>query len=354
MLNNSLVFKSMKIVIVGSYTQEIYTPAFSKGFRALGHEVLDIKYDDYHFQRKNIVTDILNRIQDRYIIGYYLNKFNDDIVNAVNQIRPDFVFLYRCYYIYDRTLIKIRSLTTVLSYNNDDPFSGVPSKAFYIQHISNTKFCHLNFVYRKKNIDDYKKIGITNTCLLLPYYLTYNNYPIPGIKKDIPIAFIGHFEDDGRDEIIKSMIEAGIPVQVFGNEMWKDSKYYSAIKHVLHKGVHGEGYNTLLNRIGISLVFLSKINNDKYTRRCFEIPATKTMMLAQYTEELNELFPEGECAEYFRSTEELIAKCKSLLEQPEKVEAIANNGYTHMKKIGGSEVDRCRYVIKKYEELKGR
>lgn len=342
----------MRIINVGLFTQEIYAPAFSKGFRKLGHEVLDIKYDDYHFKQNNFICNLLNRIQDRYIIGLNLNKFNKDIIEAVNQFRPDFVFLYRCYYIYDSTIEQIRSLSTVMSYNNDDPFSGVPSKAFYKQHISNSKYCHINFVYRKKNIDDYFKIGITNTRLLLPYYLTYNNYPIPNIKKDIPIAFVGHFENDGRDLLIKLMIESGIPVQVYGNNRWKESKYYSQIQQVLHKGVHGEGYNTLLNRISISLVFLSKINNDKYTRRCFEIPATKTMMLAQYTEELEELFPEGECAEYFRNAKELIAKCKLLLAQPEKVEYIANNGFMQLKKVGGSEVDRCKYVIKVYEENK--
>lgn len=342
----------MKIINVGRYTPEIYAPAFSKGFRALGHEVLDIKYDDYLFKQSNFISSLLNRIQDRYMIGFYLNKFNKDIIEAVNQFKPDFVFLYRCYYIYDSTIEQIRSLTMVMSYNNDDPFSGVPSKLFYKQHISNSKYCHVNFVYRKKNIDDYNKIGITNTRLLLPYYLTYNNYPIPNIKKDIPIAFVGHFENDGRDLLIKLMIESGIPVHVYGNKGWNESKYYSDIRQVLHNGVHGEGYNTLLNRINISLVFLSKINNDKYTRRCFEIPATKTVMLAQYTEELDELFPEGKCAEYFRNPEELITKCKLLLAHPEKVECIANNGYVQLKKIGGSEVDRCEYVTKVYEELK--
>lgn len=342
----------MKIICVGLYTQEIYAPAFSKGFKTLGHEVLDIKYDNYHFKQNNFVARILNRIQDRYILGFYLRKFNNDIVEAVNKFKPDLVFLYRCYYVYDSTLKKIQSQTTLMSYNNDDPFSGVPSKAFYKQHISNSKFCQVIFVYRKKNIVDYNNIGITNTRLLLPYYLTYNNYPIPDIQKDIQIAFIGHFENDGRDLCIKLMIEAGIPVQVYGNEKWKESQYYASIKHVLHKGIHGSEYNKLLNRISVALVFLSKINNDKYTRRCFEIPATKTMMLAQYTEELDELFPEGKSAEYFRNPDELIAKCKLLLAHPEKVEFIANNGFMRLKQIGGSEVDRCEYVTRVYEEIK--
>lgn len=341
----------MRIIVIGLFKQEIYAPAISSGFRSLGHEVLDIKYDDYHFNEKGQLRSLLNRIQDRYLIGAFINKFNNDIVRAVKKFKPDFIFLYRTYYIYDRTLKKVSGLTKIMSYNNDDPFSGVPSHSFHRHHISNTRFCDINFVYREKNIYDYKSIGVKNTYLLLPYYLTYNNYPIPSVEKDIPIAFIGHFENDGRDIIIKLMLDAGLPVRVYGNHQWKQSHYYSDIKHVIYEGVHGKAYNELLNRVQISLVFLSKINKDKYTRRCFEIPATKSMMLSQYTAELNDLFPEGECAEYFRDADELIEKCKLLLSNPSHVSNIANNGYLRLQELGGSEKDRCQYIIDLYHQI---
>ena len=38
--------------------------------------------------------------------------------------------------------------------------------------------------------------------------------------------------------------------------------------------------------------FLSKINNDSYTRRNFEIPAMKKV-LSEYSDELNKIFIEG-------------------------------------------------------------
>lgn len=342
----------MKIIVVGLFTQEIYAPAFSYGFRALGHEVLDIKYEDYHFNNLNSFSKLLNRIQDRYLLGVYIKKFNDAIIKSVKEFKPDFVFLYRCYYIYDKTIETIRHETIVMSYNNDDPFSSVPSKAFHRYHISNAKYCDINFVYRQKNIDDYKRIGITNTRLLLPYYLSYNNYPILSVEKDIPFAFVGHYENDGRDLLIRQMIEAGIPVQVYGNKQWRQSKYYADIQHVLHEGKHGKEYNLLINRVKVAIVFLSKINNDKYTRRCFEIPATKTMMLAQYTIELDKLFPEGDGAIYFRDSEELINKCKQLLSNPKIVDDIANNGYIRLCELGASEIDRCKYILDVYDELK--
>ena len=37
----------MKILLVGSFTHPMYAPAFESGFRALGHEVITVNYDEY-------------------------------------------------------------------------------------------------------------------------------------------------------------------------------------------------------------------------------------------------------------------------------------------------------------------
>ena len=50
------------------------------------------------------------------------------------------------------------------------------------------------------------------------------------------------------------------------------------------------------------------MNNDKYTRRCFEIPACGTMMLAQKTNELKSLYKEGTEAAFFSGKEDLLDK----------------------------------------------
>jgi spore maturation protein CgeB len=107
----------------------------------------------------------------------------------------------------------------------------------------------------------------------------------------------------------------------------------------------GDEYNYTINRFQIALVFLSKLNHDTYTRRCFEIPATKTLMLCEYSDDMNSLFPENECAVYFRSKEDLAEKIKYLLCNPGEIDRIAKNGFERLKVIGGSEVDRCSEII---------
>ncbi|WGU68927.1 glycosyltransferase [Capnocytophaga canimorsus] len=46
-------------------------------------------------------------------------------------------------------------------------------------------------------------------------------------------------------------------------------------------------------------MFLSKLNNDQYTRRCFEIPACGTMMLSERTPTLQEFYTENEEIVFF-------------------------------------------------------
>lgn len=340
----------MKILLVGSYRYGMYAPAFAYGFRQLGHEVVEIDYEQYHIKGDNPLIVFLNRFQDRYHYGLMIRRYNRAIIDAVERDKPELLFLYRCYHIYNSTLKAIKGKAVVMSYNNDDPFSGVPSKNYYRYHIANTGLCDLNYVYRKKNQDDYASLGITNTKVLLPYYQSNVNLPID-CEKDIEIAFVGHYEPDGRDKMIKRLKDEGIPIQLYGGELWRKSPCFTALSDVFHGEVKGKAYNKLLNRVKILLVFFSKHNHDTYTRRCFEIPAAKGVMMSEYTDDMNVLFPENECAVYFQNEEDLVRKVKWLIAHTVEQQRLAENAFHRVKELGGTETDRCREIIDDYKEI---
>lgn len=345
----------MKILVIGSFAYHMYAPAFFDAWKKLGYTVFKVDSSKYVLPGNSFFSKLLNKFQSKYHYGLPIFRLNRDILKIFQQIKPDLVFLYRCNHVFDNTLKRIKDKTIVFSYNNDDPFAITVPKLFDGNYVGNCKYCDLVYVYRPKNIIDFQNIGIYHTKLLLPYYLSSSNYPIPEIKKDIPIAFAGHFEDDGRDKVIKAMYDAGLPVSIFGGDYWiTKSSLYEQLKPIINEPKSGVEYNMLLNRFHIALVFLSKRNNDTYTRRCFEIPAAKTLMLSPYTQDLDNLFPEDECAVYYRSTEDLIAKCKYLISHPEDVKRIADAGYERLKIIGGSEIDRCKEIIKDYDIIKKR
>lgn len=340
----------MKILLVGSFRYEMYAPAFSYGFRQLGHEVIEIDYLQYHLEGNGGLSTILNRIQDRYHYGLKMDAYNNAIIETVNNVHPNLVFFYSCTHVYASTLKRIKGKAILMSYNNDDPFSGVPSKSYYRHHIANAQFCDINYVYRKKNVEDYSKIGINNTKLLLPYYCKDANYPL-SCEKDLPVVFIGHYEDDGRDKYIYALKNAGVPVRVYGGDNWRKAPLYESIKSVLYPPVRGDDYNKVINRAKVCLVFLSKWNHDTYTRRCFEIPAAKTVMLSEYTEDMDALFPENECALYFRTEEELINNAKRVLNDSALMNSIAQKGYDRLSEIRGSETDRCKEIIDDFQVI---
>ncbi len=340
----------MRILLVGSFEHPMYAPAFESGFSALGHDVEVVKYEDYLYGFGGIGV-LLTKIQNRLHIGLKLKHYNKEILMKVQKNKPDFVFLYRCYNIWPKTIEKIKHLNCcVITYNNDDPFSGTPDLGFYRFFQRILKLADINYVYRKKNIADYESVGAKNVKVLLPYYIGKNNYR-EECEDTIPIAFLGHFENDGRDSYIKALIEAGVPVTVFNGSDWEAAPLYEDIKLCIKPGKRGKDYNHTINECQIAIVFLSKLNNDTYTRRCFEIPATQTLMLSEYTDDLNAMFPADECAVYFRNPDELVKKCKHLLENPLEIKRIARNGYSRLMELGGSEVDRCNQIIETYKHI---
>src|SRR5207245_5920225 len=69
------------------------------------------------------------------------------------------------------------------------------------------------------------------------------------------------------------------------------------------------------------------LNRDTYTRRCFEIPATRTLMLSEYSDDLAGLFSEGAEAEFFRDRDEMIDKISKYVCDPPTLRSVSEAGY---------------------------
>jgi spore maturation protein CgeB len=346
----------MKIIIVAEWHGDIYGQAFYNSFKSLNHEVFKFSWKEY-FVSPNRYYSALLKIQNKYTTGPVVWKINYDIVQQCKDIKPDLIFVYGGTHVYKRTLERLKQASNakIYGYNNDDPFSKKYPKYFWRHFIKSIYSYDHIFAYRKKNIKDYEKINYTNVSILRSYYRKECNYYIenlPSNKYICDVAFIGHFENDGRDEIIKYLIESNVNIRLYGPE-WSRSKHYDYFVNYQKGSVialHGEDYNLAINSAKIALVFLSKLNNDTYTRRCFEIPATKTMMMAEYTDDLNSMFKEGVEAEYFRNKEDLLGKIKYFLNNKERIDSIATNGYKRLLFDGHEVLDRCQEILKFFQK----
>jgi len=336
----------MKILIVGECSHSIYEKAIAKGFANLNHNI------KYFCWKSYFNNSFFSKFRNKFLIGDTIDAINRDLIDVVKSMKPDLVFIYRGTHIKYKTLIEIKKFNSkIFGYNNDDPFSNryrLIDFRLWSLYRKSIPYYDWIFSYRLKNIEDYKKIGFNNTSLLRSYYIKENNFYIENSQKKYDVIFIGHFENDGRDEILKYLIENDIKVQIFGTR-WEESKLFSYFQNNMYpiKPLYGDLYNLTINQSKIALVFLSKINHDTYTRRCFEIPITKTMMISEYTKDLNEnLFKEGREAEYFRDKKELLEKVKFYLNNEEELKRVGDNGYKRVITDGHEVIDRCKEIVR--------
>ena len=354
---------NVEILIVADWLGEMYAQAFLGGFISLGYNATRFSWKEYfkHYQYSsryktdnNKLKSLYYRFQNKFLIGPVLWKINKDLIKKCKEIEPDLVFIYRGTHIYPQTIKVIKKYgCKVFGYNNDDPFSNEYKSYVWRHYKRSIPFYDHIFAYRCKNIADYEAIDYEKVSLLRSYYLNNNNFYIENIldnKYKCDVIFIGHFEDDGRDECMKLLIDSGIDIKLYGN-LWENSKHYNFFIEKFQKiEPLYEDYNLALNSAQIALVFLSKLNHDTYTRRCFEIPSTKTMMIAEYTEDLNNMFEQGQEAEYFKNKHELLEKVNYYLENEVQIQKISESGYVRLVNDSHEVKDRCEEILKKYHK----
>ena len=339
----------MKIFIVGDFLSPIHESALLNAFLKLGHNIFKFSIGDY-FQNGGFYY----RFQSKFLIGPTIIKINEDLIKETEKIKPDLIFVYRGSAIFAETVKAIKKTEAVVfGYNNDNPFSKKYSFYLWRHFLKSVPYYDHIFAYRQRNLNDYKKIGYDRVSLLRAFYIKERNFFIanlPANKYVCDVIFAGHWENDGRDEYIKAIIEAGINFKLYGPE-WRRSKYYNFFRNKLGYEINSlkDDYNLSLNSAKIALVFLSKLNNDTYTRRCFEITAAKTFMLSEYTDDLNSIFKQGEEAEYFGTKEEMLQKIKYYLEHNEERERIASGGYQRLLKDRHEVLDRVKEILKVYQ-----
>lgn len=362
MIMSSDVKSMIKIMVIGEGISDIYERIFFKRFKEIGYETKLFTWNRYfeHLQdnesSKGNLIKLISKIQDKYKAGPKVNKLNKDLIEEINEFNPKLVFIYRGVSIYNKTLKKISSKDRkIFGYINDDLFSNYYPWYFWRHAKKSLKYYDHMFCFRKKNINDFKAIGYHKTSLLLPYYIKEKNFKLESKKNKLyksDIIFIGHFENDGRDEILANLIKDNYFVKLYGTN-WERSKYYNFfIDHFGHD-IYPlfKDYNTALNSSKIALVFLSKLNNDVYTRRNFEIPTTNSMMISEYTPELSNLFNEGIEAAYFRDMIELKKKLDFYLINRDFREEIVKSAQKKVILNKHEAKDRVQKVIDVYNSI---
>ena len=359
----------MRILVAGDWYSEVHEEGVYQAYQELGHNVFRYSWHRYFKPAAPFlplisgIKTFSRKFQDKFIVGPIVRAINRDFIKTVNECNPDVISLYRGTHITRKTLQAIKKnhpTTCLICHNEDDPFTDGHPYWLWRHFLASIPEYDLVLAHRLRNIEQYKQAGARNVKFLRSWYAPKRTHPVPLSKDDkqrfeCDVVFAGHHEQDGRLECLEEIVRNGFKLRLFGPGKYWDPviRESSSLRHLAPvQMVWGENYNKALCGAKIALCFLSKLNRDTYTRRCFEIPATGTVLLSEYSDELSTLFRAGVEADFFTSKEELITKIHRYVENDAFRQSVARAGYTRVTTGGHDVVSRMKQVLEWVGQLK--
>lgn len=359
----------MKILVAGDWYSDVHEDGVYQAYQEIGHEVFKFKWHQY-FQLEaktspflSIIDSFWYKFQDKFIVGPIVDEINFDFIEAVEKYQPDVISLYRATHITKKTLRKIKNenpSTYLISHNEDDPFTkDHPYWLWRNFHAAIPEY-DLVLAHRLRNVEQYQNAGAKNVKFLRSWFAPKRTYAVKltsndKLKFQCDVVFAGHFEDDGRVEYLEEIVNNGFKLKLFGPGKYWDPvlKKSKLLRHLMPlQQVWGSDYNRALCGAKVALCFMSKLNKDTYTRRCFEIPATKTVLVSEYSDELSNLYNAGVEADFFKSKQELIQILHRYVNDKAYCESVAKAGYERVVADGHDVVSRMKLVLEWIEEVR--
>jgi spore maturation protein CgeB len=251
---------------------------------------------------------------------------------------------------------------TCVGYNNDDPFAPGQPSWLWRHFLASLPAYDLVLAYRHHNVTDFLKAGAKQVRLLRSWFVPERNHPVAlsageQARFGCDVVFVGHYEPDQRLGYLEEVVKQGLSLKLYGpgydwDPVIARSPWLTHLRPV--RLVWGEEYNQALCGAKVALCFFSKLNRDTYTRRCFEIPATGTLMLAEYSDDLASLYREGQEADFFRSKEELVSKLQYYVKDQGRRESVALAGRRRVLADGHDVLSRMKDVLRWAEDVSPR
>ena len=348
----------MRVLLAGAWQYEMYENAFARALKQIG--IHDCPFNLYAGH-----AGLVSKFEHKYsFYGINTRRSLRELTRACEDFRPDVLLIWLGAGVRSETLKSIkRSISTrIVGYVHDDPFAHLShglSPSHHRYHwspfIKALPIYDLVLFAKKLSADDALMHGAKATGVLPQYFVPWihrhiNLSDLELMEFRCDIAFAGHFEPDGRDVSLLELAKAGLKIRLYKGGLWERSRIHRS-RQLEQAGVfvgpavRGDYYASALSGADVSLCFMSKMNRDPYTTRCFEIPACGSLLLSERTPELQLLFNEDAEAVFFSSIDELVDKAKWLRSNPELRACIAAAGQRKVHAGCHSVLDRAAQFI---------
>jgi len=346
------------IIVVGDYISQIHEESIFLELCKRDFKVFKIKHSNLTLYLKFFKwIPFMKEFSKKLMI--FINEFN--VISKIKLNHPSYIFFYRPLLFSSNFFLKIKKLDNnikIICYNNDNPFSKKYSASYWKNYKSNCKYADLILAYRDSDIKEYRKISNKQVKIFPPYVtdlvVNCSERKIKNFSASNKITFVGHFEDDGRLETLDYLYKNNLKIKLFGPKSgWNTNiiKKNIGLQFLPVMKMNYQEYVEYLSNLLIGLCFLSKLNKDVLTRRCFEFTYMGVCLVSEYNSYLADLFLEDNEAIYFRNKEELLEKLNYLLKNREYLKKIALAGQQKCHKLRVTVKDRIdsleNYILKK-------
>ncbi|HEX5043067.1 MAG TPA: glycosyltransferase [Candidatus Polarisedimenticolaceae bacterium] len=316
----------------------------ARALESLGAEIVWVEADVLH----SWVARQLYRVGNRLRRPPDVFGANAGLLQAVRAHRAEVLWVDKGRSIRADTLRAARDAAPgirLVNYSPDDMFNLANQSRQYCRAIPEYD---LHVTTKSYNVAELRAAGARDVLFVDNAYEPEVHRPLALTDEErrlygADVGFVGMYESE-RADVMLALAQAGIPVTVWSAD-WNPARHRHGNLQVHRRFLDGLDYARAVNATRINLGFLRKVNRDLQTTRSIEIPACAAFLLAERTDEHRRLFREGEEAEFFGSTDELIRKCRHYLGQEDARRRIAEAGRQRCLTSGYSNRERLAGVL---------
>jgi spore maturation protein CgeB len=317
----------VKVLFLGAIGDGQTSQMRMHALRRLGHEVVGVDTI-----RPWTGASWLRRQAHRRVgRGSIIAAINGEVIRTARAFGPDLVWAEKQEYLRPGTLDELRAAGARLVHFTPDPYFYLSWKRTPLMDAAIGQFDVLVYckAYERK---DYQALGKPLVYMPLGYCdEVHRPLPSEDPRWRCAVGFLGGWEPR-RERLLHAVAASGVELKIWGGywDFLKDGRWTPRRQIILgqlaggspfrvHKDaslaeawqggeVYADDYARALTGSKIGLGFLRKVCPDQHTTRTFEIPACGAMLLADRTDEHQEMFEESREAEFFSSDEELVEK----------------------------------------------
>ncbi len=318
----------MRVLILGEEAPGSLASSYRHAFAALGADVAT-----YCLRRAfaRALPGLGSRIGRRLLEPLAVAAFNRRLRDELDDVRADLVLVIKGQHLAPDTVRAIRQATgaPVVNYYPDDPFGDVRSNR--LSHgpgsLASYDAC---YIFARHLLAQYQRAGVRRA-----FHLPFARDPFlheparSAADAEFDVVFVGNLDDERVRWLEPLVLEHR--VAVYGERSSSVSRFSPLRRATLGPAQYAGDLARALARGSVAINLMRPQNRRSHNMRSFESPACGAFTMSQRTEELAELFREGEEIVCFGTPAELRAQVAWWLAHPADRRRVAEAGFARVK-----------------------